>query len=371
MTTTGFAILGAGMVAEYHRQAIGANADVGARLVAVGHHDAAQFDAIGARFGVPCLGLDALLDRPDVDVVCLCTPSGQHARQALAAAEAGKHLLVEKPMALSLLEADAMIQACERRGLRLGVVLQRRAEPTFTRVRAAIAAGDMGELTLGVVTMPYQRPQAYYDQAAWRGTWALDGGGVLMNQGIHLVDLLVWYMGDPVAVRATAATLHHQIEVEDTLAATLRFASGAHATITATTTVTPGFPHRLEVYGTRGGLQMEGETVTRWALAAADGARVPPPTADAGAAAGAGADPRAIAKTGHIAIVRDMVAAVREGRPPCVDGRQGRRSLSAVLAIYAAAGIGPAPGAELSVRRGPAAPKTPAPPSPRPPEPRR
>jgi predicted dehydrogenase len=337
--TVGFAILGAGMVADYHRQAITANAARGARLVALGHYNPARYAEISAQFGVPCVGQEDLLANAAVDVVCICTPSGQHAAQAIAAARAGKHVLVEKPMALSLADADAMVAACDRAGVKLGVVLQRRAEPLFRRIHRAVQAGDLGELTLGAVTMPYHRPQAYYEQADWRGTWALDGGGVLMNQGIHLVDLLIWTMGNPVHVQAQADTLHRDIEVEDTLAATLRFANGALATITATTATAPGFPHRIEIYGTGGCIQVEGESVARWELADPAKATVEPPQAAANAAAGAGSDPRGIAPTGHIAIVRDFIQALRADRAPRIDGAEGRRSLAAVLAIYEAAGL--------------------------------
>jgi UDP-N-acetyl-2-amino-2-deoxyglucuronate dehydrogenase len=337
--TVGFAILGAGMVADYHRQAVIANADLGARLVAFGHYNPARFAEISAEFGVPCASQEDLLADPAVDVVCICTPSGQHAAQAIAAARAGKHVLVEKPMALSLDDADATVAACDRAGVKLGVVLQRRAEPLFQRIHRAIEAGDLGELTLGVVTMPYHRSQAYYEQADWRGTWTLDGGGVLMNQGIHLVDLLVWAMGDPVHVQAQADTLHRDIEVEDTLAATLRFANGALATITATTTTAPGFAHRIEIYGTGGCIQVEGESVERWELADPAQATVEPPQTAATAAAGAGSDPRGIAPTGHIAIVRDFIQALRADRAPRVNSAEGRRSLAAVLAIYEAAGL--------------------------------
>jgi len=339
--SVGLAILGAGMVADYHCQAIAANAALGARLVAVGHYNPDRFAEICAQFGVPCLSQDELLADPAVDVVCICTPSGQHATQTIAAANAGKHVLVEKPMALSLTDADAMIAACGRTGVKLGVTLQRRAEPLFQHIHSAIQAGDLGGLTLCVVTVPYYRAQAYYDQADWRGTWALDGGGVLMNQGIHLVDLLVWYMGDPVEVQAQANTLHRDIEVEDTLAATLRFANGALATITATTTVTPGFPHRIEIYGTQGGIQVEGDILGRWQVADPDKATVKAPQIGAAAGAGAGGDPRGIAPTGHIAIVRDFIHALRQDRAPLVDGAEGRRSLAAVLAIYQAAGVVP------------------------------
>jgi predicted dehydrogenase len=187
--------------------------------------------------------------------------------------------------------------------------------------------------------MPYHRPQAYFAQAEWRGTWALDGGGVLMNQGIHIVDLLVWYFGDPVAVTAYANALQRDIEVEDTLCAALRFSNGAMATITATTTAEPGFPHRLEIYGTNGGIQVEGESVGRWQLADTTKTTVVPPETDSAANAGAGADPRGIAASGHIAILRDYVDALRDDRPPEVDGAEGRRSLAAVLSIYHAAGL--------------------------------
>jgi UDP-N-acetyl-2-amino-2-deoxyglucuronate dehydrogenase len=335
----GFAILGTGMVAEYHSQAVAANADLGARLVTVGHYDPTRFAEIGARFGVPCVGQEELLADPAVDVVCICTPSGQHAPQTIAAACAGKHVLVEKPMALSLTDADAMIAACEQAGVKLGVAFQSRAKPLFQRIHSAIEAGDLGELTLGVVTLPYSRPQAYYDQADWRGTWAMDGGGVLMNQGIHQVDLLVWCMGDPVEVQAYADTLHRGIEVEDTLAATLHYANGALATITATTTAAPGFPHRIEIYGTNGGIQTEGDALVRWALSEPAQATVESPETGFAVDAGAGGDPRGISAAGHIAIFRDFIHALREGRAPLVDGMEGRRSLAVVLAVYQAAGL--------------------------------
>ncbi|MCG3211355.1 MAG: Myo-inositol 2-dehydrogenase [Anaerolineae bacterium] len=331
-----FAILGPGIVAEFHQQAIAAN---GGRLVAVGHYRPEQFAAISAKFGVPCQTEAELLARPDIDVLVICTPSGQHAQQTVAAARAGKHVLVEKPMALTLADADAMIAACEQGGVKLGVALHRRTEPLAQKIHRAIEAGDLGQLTLGLVTMPYFRGQKYYNLAEWRGTWAQDGGGVLMNQGIHIIDLLVWFMGDPIAVAAHAGTLQRNIEVEDTLAATLRFANGALATVTATTTAAPGFPHRIELYGSNGGIQMEGDQIERWSLVDAGRAVVTPPPAGQSAAAGAGADPRAVGVSGFTAIFKDFIEAIHTDRPPLVNGREGRRSLAAVLAIYQAAGL--------------------------------
>jgi UDP-N-acetyl-2-amino-2-deoxyglucuronate dehydrogenase len=333
------AIVGAGMIAEYHRRAVEANAARGAELAAIVHHDPTQFARIEATFGVPCRTLEDMLADPSIDIVTLCTPSGQHAYQALACVKAGKHVLVEKPMALSLASADALIEAAEACGVRLAVALQRRVDPLFQRIKEAIDAGDLGALTLGMVSLPYFRSQAYYDQADWRGTWALDGGGVLMNQGIHIVDLLIWFMGDPVSIQAEADTLHRDIEVEDVTSAILRFENGALATLAATTTAGAGFPHRLEIYGTKGGIQVEGEGVVRWSLTYPASALVAPPDLSSGASAGAGADPRAISFAGHTAILADLIAAIDEGRPPCIDGHEGRRSLATILGIYEAAGL--------------------------------
>ena len=331
----GFAILGAGMVAEYHLNAIQECADLGARLVGVGHYNPARYEEISERFGVPASSYDELLADPAVDAVCICTPSGQHAQQAIAAASSGKHVLVEKPMALSLADADAMIAACRANRVQLGVCLQRRAEPLFRRVHDAIHGGDLGEITLGVVTMPYFRDEPYYAQAEWRGTWAMDGGGVLMNQGIHIIDLLLWFLGDPVEVHAFADSRHRSVEIEDTAGAVLRFANGSVATVTATLTAEPGFPHRLEVYGTNGGIQIEGESVLRWGLADESKATVEPwPVATEQVDPGMAGDPRGISTSGHIAILKDFIAGIRRGQDPVIDGAEGRRSLAAILAVY-------------------------------------
>jgi predicted dehydrogenase len=341
MTTTdlGFGIAGAGMVARYHAAAI--ERTPGARLVAICREEATRAAEAARQFGVPCEpSYAALLARPDADAICICTPSGQHAAQAIAAARAGKHVLVEKPMALTLDDADAMIAACGTAGVQLGVALQRRTEPQFQELRAAIAAGELGRLTLGSVSVPYLRPQSYYDSAAWRGTWALDGGGALMNQGIHLLDLLVWLMGDVAEVQANAATLTHAIEVEDCVTAALRFTSGALGTVMATTSAAPGFPHRVEVYGDRGGAQIEGEQIVRWEIAGQEPRTKKPELNAAPVAAGAGASPGGIGAAGHTRLLADFVAAIRAGREPLVPGEEGRRSLALALAIYESARSG-------------------------------
>jgi predicted dehydrogenase len=325
------------MVARYHAEAIARTE--GARLVAVARSDAAKAREAEAIFGVPCeTSYEALLARDDVDAICIGTPSGLHAQQAIAAARAGKHVLVEKPMALTLPDADAVISACREAGVLLGVFLQRRTEPIFQAIHSA-AHGPLGRPVLGMISVPYNRNEAYYASAEWRGTWAMDGGGALMNQGIHLVDLLVWFMGDVVEVRALADTLVRQIEVEDCVSATLRFANGALGSIVATTATAPGYPHRVEIYGDRGGVQIEGETIARWEIEA------PRPNQQAhqgNVAAGAGASPTGISAEGHTRIVADFVAAIRDGRSPMVAGEEGRRALTVVLAVYESARTGEA-----------------------------
>ena len=327
------------MIARYHAAAIAATP--GARLVAVARTNGRGASDAAAVFGVPCeASYDALLRRGDVDAVSICTPSGLHAQQGVAAARAGKHVLVEKPMALTIEDADAMIEGCRQSGVLLAVALQRRTDPAFIAVRDAIARGELGRLTLGSVVVPYLRPQSYYESAAWRGTWELDGGGALMNQGIHLVDLLLWLMGDVDDVQARAATLAHDIPVEDVVTATLRFASGALGSIVATTAAAPGFPHRVEVYGDGGGIQIEGEAVARWEAATPRPPEAPAPTTLSDA--GAGAKPGGISAAGHTRLVADLADAIRAGRQPLVPGKEGRRSLALVRAIYQAAGIGSA-----------------------------
>jgi len=337
-TAIRFGIIGAGVAGRYHAQAIAQTP--GARLIAVcaGHPERAA--ALASTFNARVEpDVAALLACDDIDAVCICTPSGQHAEQGIAAAKAGKHVLVEKPLAITLADADALIDACRTAGVYLGVALQRRTDPDFCAAREAIAAGALGRPILGVITIPYLRTQKYYDSAAWRGTWTLDGGGALMNQGIHLVDLLIWLMGDEVVeVQARTATLAHTIEVEDCASATLRFAGGALGAIAATTAAAPGFPHRVEVYGTQGGIQIEGETIVRWETTGH-----PPPaslhiTSGSGRQeAGAGAHPTGISAIGHTRIMGDFVAAIRERRQPLVPGSEARRALAVVLAIYESA----------------------------------
>jgi UDP-N-acetyl-2-amino-2-deoxyglucuronate dehydrogenase len=330
----GFAIVGSGHVSRYHHSAIEACAHRGAHLIAVATRDPLKATTIRTQYGAPGLTFEEICRHPQVDVVAICSPSGLHAEQAVAAARADKHLIVEKPMAVSLDAADRMVAASAQARRLLAVAFQRRTQPLFKRLAALVAEGCLGKCLMASLVLPYQRRAPYFETARWRGTWAQDGGGVLMNQGIHFVDLLVWLWGEPVAVQAIAATRLHTIEAEDTAAAVLRFSNGALATVTATTAVSPGFPHRLELYGTKGGIQIEGDRVVTCRLADGDGLarftrpeEVNSPWGEGGKAAG------------HIALYHNFLDALQKKAPLICDGHEGRRSLGVILKLYQAAGL--------------------------------
>lgn len=324
--THGFGIIGTGTIAAIHADAIAVLPD--ARLSAVTDVAAGPARDFAAACGCAAEpSLDALLARPDVEVVCVCVPSGMHAEVGVRAAKAGKHLVVEKPIDVSLDAADRLITAAREAGVTLTVISQHRFDPGVTELKRLIDDGTLGTVVLGEATTKWYRTQAYYDSAPWRGTWAMDGGA-LLNQGIHYVDLLRWCMGPPAEVTAVCTTQAHQIEVEDTALAIVRFASGAVGTITATTAAFPGFPQRLEITGTGGTVTVEDGQLVRSALASADASGSP------GAAQAAAADPAALGTASHAAQIADLLAAIDEGRQPAVSGESGREALEMVRAVY-------------------------------------
>jgi UDP-N-acetyl-2-amino-2-deoxyglucuronate dehydrogenase len=337
----GFGIVGTGIIAAMHADAIATLP--GARLVAVtdvASHAASAFAA--ARRCATEPGLDALLARPDVDVVCVCVPSGRHAEVGVSAARAGKHLVVEKPIDVALANADRLIEAARAAGVALTVISQHRFDPGLIELKRLLGAGALGRLVLGEASTKWYRRQAYYDSAAWRGTWAMDGGS-LMNQGIHYVDLLRWCMGPVTEVTAVCATQAHQIEVEDTALAIVRFASGAVGTILSSTAAFPGFPQRLEVTGTEGTVIIEDGRIVRRALGATrgDGGSGESSGSDAEpGAADSGSDPAAIDVASHAAQIADLLTAIEHGREPAVDGQAGRDALEIVCAVYESARTG-------------------------------
>jgi UDP-N-acetyl-2-amino-2-deoxyglucuronate dehydrogenase len=341
--TRGFGIAGTGVIAAIHAEAIALIPD--ARLVAVtdvADGAAAAFAAAHGGKAEPDLG--ALLARGDIEVVCVCVPSGLHARVGVLAAKAGKHLVVEKPIDVSLDAADRLIEAAQAAGVALTVISQHRFDAGLVELTRLLGERALGRLVLGEASTKWYRSQAYYDSAAWRGTHAMDGGS-LMNQGIHYVDLLRWCMGPATEVMAVCSTQAHQMEAEDTALAIVRFSSGAVGTILSSTAAFPGFPQRLEITGTKGTVTVEDGQIVRQAFGA--GAR-PATAAVAGSGARAGpaspaavgSDPAAMDVASHAAQIADLLAAVDSGRQPAVSGQSAREALEIVCAVYESARTG-------------------------------
>ena len=333
----GFGLVGTGVVSSIHARAI--HTLPRARIVAVTDMQperAASFAAAHESAAEP--DLDALLARDDVDVVSVCVPSGLHAEVGIRAAAAGKHLVVEKPIDVSLEAADRLIAAANETGVAMTVISQHRFDQGLIELRRLVDKGELGRLVLGEASTKWYRSQAYYDSAAWRGTWALDGGS-LMNQGIHYADLLLWTMGPVAEVTALFSTETHQIEVEDTALAVLRFTSGAVGTIVASTAVYPGFAQRLEISGTAGTVVVEDGEIIRCDLradAAEPGIRGRRHTRSS-APSGAAAKPSDLEIASHAAQIGDLLDAIDEGRAPSVTGADGRAALEIVRAVYQSA----------------------------------
>ncbi|HSD65327.1 MAG TPA: Gfo/Idh/MocA family oxidoreductase, partial [Vicinamibacteria bacterium] len=269
-----------------------------------------------------------------MDLVVIGSPSGVHAEQGIAAAERGLHVLVEKPIDVATARGEALVAAAGRAGVKLGVLFQDRLKPDLVRLRGFLSGGGLGRVLLASARVKWHRPPEYYSASRWRGTNALDGGAALVNQGIHTVDLLLWLLGPVVEVRALADTLLHAIEGEDVALVLLRFASGALATLEATTVAFPGYPRRVEISGTEGTVVVEGDLVV-----AADLRTPAPGLVSAGDEGAASAATAVVADaTPHRRVIEDFARAIATGTTPACDGREGLRSLSVVEAAYRAAG---------------------------------
>jgi UDP-N-acetyl-2-amino-2-deoxyglucuronate dehydrogenase len=339
-----FAIVGCGMIARFHIRAL---AEVpNTRVVALMDQVPGAAQKLAESSGVQCepyTELRPMLERKDVDIVIVSTPSGAHMESAVAAAEAGKHVVVEKPLEVTVERCDQILAACDKNGVKLCTIFPSRFADANRALKAAVDAGRFGRLTLGETTCKWWRSQEYYDKGGWRGTWKLDGGGALMNQAIHNVDLLLWMMGPATHVTAFTATLaHERIEVEDTAVACLRFASGALGVIQATTSVHPGYPKTIAIHGNRGSVVIEQEDVLRWDFnpeTPEDKATKARFAQKVGAAGGSN-DPAAISYEGHRRQLSDFVKAIETNSAPLVDGREGRKAVEVIRAIYESAQIG-------------------------------
>lgn len=329
-------LVGAGAISTQHLEAIAGLPTT--RLTAVASASEARARAAGEAHGVPwTTRLEDLLARDDVDAVTICSPSGLHPDQALAALRAGKHVLIEKPIALTVEQADAVVAEAGARGLVAAMVSQRRFEPAVRALKAVVDEGLLGRIALVIGEGLYFRPQSYYDSAAWRGTHDLDGG-VLMNQAIHTVDLMRWIGGPATAVSGQIATLGHAMEAEDTATLSIRFASGALGVLAATTCVHPERPVELRVHGDQGHVRLSGAEVAEWDV---PGREAPTGRDEAADDPRAESDGPAVTRTwgtsaaGYLRQYADLVDAVRDGRPPTVTAQDGRDAVELIVAAYA------------------------------------
>ncbi|MCP4889412.1 MAG: Gfo/Idh/MocA family oxidoreductase [Planctomycetaceae bacterium] len=338
----GIGIVGCGMIANFHARAI-ADAE-GAHLVGCADRKAEFAEAFAEKQGCRAFeSLEAMLADPEIDAITVCSPSGAHLDPAVAAAEAGKHVIVEKPLEVTTERCDQIIQACEKSGVQLAVTFQSRFHESSRLMKQAVEQGRFGRVTMGDAYVKWYRSQEYYDSGAWRGTWALDGGGALMNQAIHSVDLLLWLMGDVEEISAMTATLtHERIEVEDVAVANLKFKSGALGIIEATTTSFPGSLKRIEISGDQGSAVLEEEDLKEWNFAeeTVEDADIRKRMSGQTESGGGAADPSAIDHHGHTMVFSDFVAAINEKRAPLIDGHQGRRSVEVIQAVYESAKSG-------------------------------
>lgn len=329
-----FGLIGCGRVAPRHAESFAALPD--ARLVAVADVRESRAAYFAQQYGVDLYtDYHALLARPDVDVVSICTPSGLHAQMTVDALQAGKHVVVEKPIALSLADADRMIAAAAAARRKLCVVLQNRYNPPMQDLRRIVDEGRLGRLLLGNATVRWYRPQEYYEDE-WHGTWAMDGGA-LMNQSIHHIDALQWFMGRPESVFAFTGTLAHRMEAEDTGVAVIRFAGGALGSVEGSTIT---YPENLEgsvaLFGELGSAKVGGTALNRkavWKVAGELEREREILTRDQ-------VDPPSIYGTSHQKVIADMIEAIRDDRAPKTHGAEGRKSLALVLAIYESARTG-------------------------------
>ncbi len=335
----GYCIVGAGNIGKVHAQALACIPE--ARLAAVADTVLERAQAIAAPYGAAAYtDYRAALARSDVNVVCICTPTGAHLEPALAAAAAGKHLVIEKPLDATLARGDAILAAADAAGVKSSCVLPYRFAAGSGRAREAIAAGRLGRITLAEARAPWWRTQAYYDAGGWRGTTALDGGGVLINQALHAIDLMLWLAGPAQAVFGYAARLAHRMETEDTSAAVVTLAGGALGAIIGGTGCWPGEVATVGIFGDRGSIHLVEGRITGWKLADASPEEAQAMCAEDQGAGSGSADPTAIGYEAHRRQLADMTQAILEDREPRVTGADGRHCLEVISAIYASARSG-------------------------------
>ena len=325
----GFGIIGTGAIARHHARSIEQLEST--HLVGVCSSSPERAAAASEKFGVKGYSdLDQLLDRPELDVVCICTQSGRHLEAIIAAARAGKHILVEKPIEVTMDRALKAIAVCKEEGVKLGVVFQSRFNPQYQKIKQAVEAGKFGKLLLGNAYIKWYRDPEYYSSSQWRGTIAGDGGAALINQGIHTIDLLLDLMQEVESVYGQVKTTVHDIEGEDVGVAIVNFKNGALGSIEGGTALYPGYPERLEIYGEKGSVVFEAGKILHWNIKDAPKEE---PSSLQGTSSGS-REPLNVDYRLHMKQIDDMVQAIRLNREPAVTGETGLNSLELIKAIY-------------------------------------
>jgi len=336
MKTYGFGIIGCGMISDFHSAAI---ADIkNGKLVAVSSRKAENSQRLVDRYSIQAYSdYNEMLNRDDIDIVCVCTPSGVHMEPAVAAAEAGKHVIIEKPLEITLERCDAIIESCEKANVRLCAIFNSRFSDASQLVKDTVSSGRLGQLTLGDAYVKWYRSQDYYDSGDWRGTMELDGGGALMNQSIHAIDFLQYVMGPVESIQAFTDTLaHKRIDVEDVAVAALRFKNGALGVVEGTTAVYPGSLKKFEFSGTKGTIVLEEEDIITWEFEEEEpeDAEIKKQFTEKKSGGGGASDPRAINHDNHRRQMINLIQSIENNIPHLVDGREGRKAVEIILAIY-------------------------------------
>lgn len=328
MGNLGIGIIGTGSIASKHALAI--DELNGADLVAICHHDPIKAAAAQSVFGVVGYHkLEDFLAHPGLDIVCICTPSGVHLEPAMSAAKSGKHILIEKPLEVNLARIDQLIDACTVADVKLAVIFQNRFSPDYQRLKKAVLEGDFGRLLMGNAYVNWFRDSTYYESSRWKGTIKGDGGGAFINQGIHTIDLLLDLVGDVKSVFGHVKTALYQIEGEDLGAAVLNFKNGALGNITSATALYPGYPERLEVFGTQGSAILEGGKLIHWNVKGKEMKLDSQDSKPSGFS-----DPTAIGHQLHGIQWAKFVEAIQKDLTPIVDGKTARKSVELIRAIY-------------------------------------
>ncbi|NLZ70790.1 MAG: Gfo/Idh/MocA family oxidoreductase [Clostridiaceae bacterium] len=331
-----FGIVGCGSIARWHTNALKEIANT--RVAGVYDAFKPSADKLAAELGATSHATyENLLADPEIMVVNICTPSGLHAPQAIQALNAGKHVVIEKPMALSPAEADTVIEAAERNNRRVEVISQLRSTQAIRRLKKAVAEGEFGRVVSADIYMKFYRSREYYTSSNWRGTWAMDGGGALMNQGIHGVDLLLFVMGEVKSVYGIGRTLVHNIETEDTLSAVLEFKCGALGVVQATTSVYPGDQRILAINGSEGSAQLQEDKIFRWETTRGE---LPEDVSLGTSDVLSAQDPLAFSTDGHTRQLSAFVRALRSGEPNAIDAHEGKKAVELICAIYEASRTG-------------------------------